>query len=76
MCCTFEDAELTRLQARVALPGKFNMQASVARCRRSCAVARSCNAWVFCWERGGCDDGRDIRPDMYPLQVATWILIQ
>ncbi len=52
------------------MPGKFNAEASVAGCRRSCAVNAGCNAWVHCWEPGGCDDGRDVRPDVYPDQVT------
>ncbi len=43
----------------------------MAGCRRSCAINAGCNAWVHCWEPGGCDDGRDVRPDMYPDQVAS-----
>ena len=62
---------MTRLQAVVAVPGKFNLQPDVAHCRRSCAITAGCAAWVHCWQPGGCDDGRDIRPDMYPEQVGV-----
>ena len=59
----------TNLQALVLRPGKFNLQPDIARCRRSCRKAAGCNAWVYCWELGGCDDGRDVRADLYPYQV-------
>lgn len=61
----------THLQALVQLPGKFNLQPDIVHCRRSCRAAAGCNAWVYCWEPDGCDDGRDVRSDLYPYQVPV-----
>lgn len=68
-------ALVVRLQAVVVVLGKFNLRADAASCRRSCAVTEKCSAWVHCWEPSGCDDGNDIRPDVYPAQVGKSPLV-
>ena len=62
---------MLHMQAVVTVPGKFNLQTSADRCRRSCTITAGCSAWMHCWDPGGCDDGRDVRPDVYPDQVAS-----
>ena len=44
-------------------------QDNAASCRRSCQASEACNAWIYCWRPDGCDDGRDVRPLIYPFQV-------
>ena len=51
------------VQAYVIQPGAFNIQDDAACCRKQCKGMSSCNAWMFCSRRGGCDDGYTYRPE-------------
>lgn len=65
-----ESAPRINMQAFVILPGAFNIKASAADCRKQCQRTHGCNAWMFCWRSGGCDDGHAYRPDWYPYRAC------
>ena len=46
-------------------------QHDAAACRQSCQASEACNAWIFCWHPGGCDDGREFQPHVFPYQVPS-----
>ena len=48
-------------------------QGSTAACRHSCRAAKDCNAWIYCWRPGGCDDGHEYHQEWYPYQVKPCI---
>ena len=67
MECTLSSHAVAAL---TSMGGLVDVQESIGACRHSCRATQDCNAWVYCWRPGGCDDGREFHPDWYPYQVA------
>jgi len=38
-------------------------------CREACAKQAGCNAWLYCWRPGGCDDGVEYNPRWWASHV-------
>ena len=48
-----------------------SLQESTSACRGSCLASEDCNAWLYCWRLGGCDDGQDMIAHLFPFQVPA-----
>jgi len=45
-------------------------------CRKLCQETVGCNAWLFCWHKGGCDDGVTLDRRRYPFQGCELLSLQ
>lgn len=56
-------------QRSVLLPGRNNRLMNLHSCREACAKQAGCNAWLYCWRPGGCDDGVEYNPRWWASHV-------
>ena len=45
-------------------------------CRKLCQDTVGCNAWLYCWHAGGCDDGVTSDRRRYPFNGCELLSLQ